>query len=129
MIIDLHPEFGLELVMGIPYAYWLHERGELEKVHTVKGMKPFYYFCDNVEETFDTRTLDNRNSGLEKAPNEWVHHNAVAVTGKDYSELTTKEQNDINGVLDYSEWIPPPYTEYYKTDEFNFEKIKNLPHN
>ena len=26
----------------------IHERGELEKVITSKGMKPFYYFCDNV---------------------------------------------------------------------------------
>ena len=32
MVIDLHPEFGLELVLGIPYAYWLHERGELEGI-------------------------------------------------------------------------------------------------
>ena len=120
--IRANPEFASELVCIVPYAYWLHSQDLLEKVVVSKGMKPFYYFCDNVEETFDTRTLDNRNSGLEKAPNEWVHHNAVAVTGKDYSELTIKEQNDVNGVLDYSEWIPPPYAEYYKTDEFNFEK-------
>ena len=59
MVIDLHPEFGLELVLGIPYAYWLHERGELEGIRTVKGMKPFYYFCDNVEEVYDYRTIDN----------------------------------------------------------------------
>ena len=85
-------------------------------------MKPFYYFCDEVEEYFDMRTLDNRNSGLEDTPNEWVHHNAESVTGKDYSELTEQQQNDVNGVLDYSEWIPPPYTEKYKTDEFKFEK-------
>ena len=26
-VIDLHPEFGLELALGITYAYWLHERG------------------------------------------------------------------------------------------------------
>ena len=46
MIIDLRPEFGLELTLGIPYAYWLHQRGELEKVITCKEMKPFYFFCD-----------------------------------------------------------------------------------
>ena len=34
MVIDLHPEFGLELTLGIPYAYWLHQRGELDKVVT-----------------------------------------------------------------------------------------------
>ena len=120
--ITANPEFASELVCIIPYAYWLHTQGKLEKVVTSKDMKPFYYFCDEVEEYFDMRTLDNRNSGLEDTPNEWVHHNAESVTGKDYSELTEQQQNDVNGVLDYSEWIPPPYTEKYKTDEFKFEK-------
>lgn len=120
--ITANPEFASELVCIIPYAYWLHTQGKLEKVVTSKDMKPFYYFCDKVEEHFDMRTLDNRNSGLETTPNEWVHHNAEAVTGKDYSELTEQQQNDVNGVLDYSEWIPPPYTEKYKTDEFKFKK-------
>ena len=32
MILKLHPEFAHDLVLGIPYAYWLHQRGELEKV-------------------------------------------------------------------------------------------------
>jgi len=120
--IRANPEFASELVCIIPYVYWLHTQGKLEKVVTSKDMKPFYYFCDKVEEYFDMRTLDNRNSGLEDTPNEWVHHNAESVTGKDYSELTEQQQNDVNGVLDYSEWIPPPYTEKYKTDEFKFEK-------
>ena len=53
MIIDFRPEFGLELTLGIPYAYWLHQRGELEKVITCKGMKPFYYFCDNILEKYE----------------------------------------------------------------------------
>jgi len=119
--IRANPEFASELVCIIPYVYWLHTQGKLEKVVTSKDMKPFYYFCDKVEEYFDMRTLDNRNSGLEDTPNEWVHHNAESVTGKDYSELTEQQQNDVNGVLDYSEWIPPPYTEKYKTDEFTFE--------
>ena len=121
-IIKANPEFASELVCVVPHTYWLHQQGLLEKVITSKEMKPFYYFCDNVEEFYDMRTLDNRNSGLENMPNEWVHHNAVAVTGKDYSELSEQEQNDVNGVLDYSEWTPPPYSEYYKTDQFDFKK-------
>jgi hypothetical protein len=120
--IKANPEFASELVCVVPHTYWLHQQGLLEKVITSKEMKPFYYFCDNVEEFYDMRTLDNRNSGLENMPNEWVHHNAVAVTGKDYSELSEQEQNDVNGVLDYSEWTPPPYSEYYKTNQFNFKK-------
>ena len=122
MILRANPEFASELVCIIPYAHWLHKEGELEKVITSTGMKSFYYFCDDVEEQYKFRTLDNLNSGLEKVPNNWVHHNAEAVTGKDYSELTEEEQNNMNGVLDYRKWSPPPYKEYYQTDEFNHLK-------
>jgi hypothetical protein len=74
MVIDLHPEFGLELTLGVTYAYWLHERGELEEVYTVEGMKPFYYFCDNVNEVYNYRTIDNAAAGLDSLPNNWIHH-------------------------------------------------------
>ena len=46
MIIKSNPEFGIELALVVPYAYWLHTQGKLDKVITSKGMKPFYYFCD-----------------------------------------------------------------------------------
>ena len=122
MILRTNPEFASELVCIIPYAYWLHKEGKLEKVITSTGMKSFYYFCNDVEEQYKFRTLDNLNSGLEEVPNNWVHHNAEAVTGKDYSELTEEEQNNMNGVLDYRKWSPPPYKDYYQTDEFNHLK-------
>ena len=122
MILRANPEFASELVCIIPYAHWLHKEGKLEKVITSTGMKSFYYFCDDVEEQYKFRTLDNLNSGLEKVPNNWVHHNAEAVTGKDYPELSEEEQNNMNGVLDYRKWSPPPYKDYYQTDEFNHLK-------
>tara|TARA_Y100000310_G_C20477970_1_gene713342 strand:- start:42 stop:953 length:912 start_codon:yes stop_codon:yes gene_type:complete len=108
MIIDLHPEFGLEIALGITYAYWLHERGELEGVRTVKGMKPFYYFCDNVEEVYDCRTIDNAAAGLDTLPNNWIHH--------------CPRIKSSNGVLDYTKWLVPPYKKVYATDKFNFDK-------
>lgn len=113
MIIDTNPEFGLELTLVIPYAYWLHQKGELEKVITSKGMKPFYYFCDNVEEKYEHRTIDNKAAGLNSIPNNWIHHNAIGVMGKDYSELTDIEKEKMNGVLDYKKWTPPPYKDIY----------------
>ena len=122
MILRANPEFASELVCIIPYAHWLHKEGKLEKVITSTGMESFYYFCDDVEEQYKFRTLDNLNSGLNEVPNNWVHHNAEAVTGKDYSELTEEEQNNMNGVLDYRKWSPPPYKDYYQTDEFNHLK-------
>ena len=108
MVIDLHPEFGLELALGITYAYWLHERGELEGVRTVKGMKPFYYFCDNVEEVYNYRTIDNSAAGLDELPNNWIHH--------------CPRIKSPNGVLDYSKWSVPPYKTVYTTDKFKFDK-------
>ena len=112
-------EFASELVCVIPYANWLHQNNQLERVITSKGMKPFYYFCDNVEERFDYRTFDMNQNGLFDVPNNWVHHNAEAVFNKTYSELSDDEQIEANGVLDYSEWSPPSYKEYFKSDRFD----------
>ena len=112
-------EFASELVCVIPYANWLHQNNQLERVITSKGMKPFYYFCDNVEERFDYRTFDMNQNGLFDVPNNWVHHNAEAVFNKTYSELSDDEQIEANGVLDYSEWSPPSYKEYFKSDKFD----------
>ena len=120
--IKVNSEFATELVCVIPYTYWLHERGELEKVITSKGMKPFYYFCDDVEERFEIRTFDINTNGLRDVPNDWIHHNSNAVTRKNYSDLSVEEQSEVNGVLDYSKWTPPPYVDYYQTNEFNHLK-------
>jgi len=122
MIIDVNPEFGYELACSIPYAHYLHKKNKLEKVITCKGMKPFYYFCDNVEEKYDSRNIDNRSNGVQNLPNNWIHHNAEAVLGKKMSELPPEEQIKGNGVLDYREWSPPPYREHYANNQFKYDK-------
>ena len=121
--VDVHPEFGIELALALPYAYWLHENNQLEKVITSKGMKPFYYFCDSVEEKYEHRSIDNLNNGVQNLPNTWIHHNAVAHFGKDYSELTEEEKTKANGWLDYSQWECPPYRQEY------YDENLNLPNN
>ena len=122
IVIDVHPEFCYELVSSIPYAYHLHKNNQLEKVITCKGMKPFYHFCENVEEKYDQRSLNNFTNGVQNLPNGWLHHNAIAVYGKDYGELTEKEKRNVAGVLDYSEWIIPNYINHYKNDKFKVDK-------
>jgi len=122
MIVDTHPEFGIELVLTTPYAYWLHTQGQLDTVYTTKGMKPFYYFCDNVIEKYEHRTIDNKEANMPSLPNGWLHHNADAVMGKDYSLLSNEEKAQVNGVLDYSEWTSPPFETIYKNDRFVFDK-------
>ena len=91
----------------------------IRKGNYYKGMKPFYYFCDNVEEVFEYRTFDINSNGLNDVPNNWVHHNAEAVFSKTYDKLTEDEQTEANGVLDYSQWTPPPYKNHFGFwDEF-----------
>ena len=118
MVIDIHPEFGYEMACSMPYAYWLHKKGESVKVITCKGMKPFYYFCDEVEEKYNHRSVNNSINGVQNLPNSWIHHNADAVFGKDYSFLNEEQKIEVNGVLDYTEWTPPPLKEYYKDERF-----------
>ncbi len=117
--ITVNCEFASELVCVIPYAYWLNKRNRLGKVITSKGMKPFYYFCDDVEEKFEYRSFDINTNGLNDVPNNWVHHNAESMFRKDYSELTEEEQSEANGVLDYRQWTPPPYKDHFKSEKFN----------
>ena len=117
--ITVNCEFASELVCVIPYTYWLHQNNQLERVITSKGMSPFYYFCDDIEERFDYRTFDINTNGLNDIPNNWVHHNAISVFGKDYSELTEKQQSEANGVLDYTQWTPPPYKERFLGNKFD----------
>ena len=106
MIIKTNPEFGVELALTIPYAYHLHLKGELDTVITSKGMKPFYYFCNDVREDFSMRTIDNAAAGLNTLPNNWIHG------------VNPLEEP---AVLNYDEWTPPPYKDYYKNDEFVFD--------
>jgi len=108
-------EFASELVCVIPYAYWLHQNNQLERVITSKGMKHFYYFCNDVEEKFLYRTFDINTNGLSDVPNDWIHHSA----GQAYGNYNEQQQAEANGVLDYSQWTPPPYKNHFGFwDEF-----------
>ena len=89
--IKVNCEFASELVCVIPYANWLQQNNQLEKVITSQGMSSFYYFCDDVEERFEHRTFNMETNGLSDVQNDWVHHNAKVVLGKNYSELTESE--------------------------------------
>lgn len=105
--IVVNPEFASEIVLCVPYAYYLHKNNLLESVVTSIGMTPFYYFCDNVKESFTYRSLNNLES-LNDVPNKWIH-NSTAGGGR-------------HGVIDYTEWIVPPYTTHYKNNEFDHLK-------
>ena len=119
MIVKMFAEFASELVLGIPYAYWLHNEGVLDTVYTTTGMEPFYYFCDDVRAVSPKRTINNKINGLLDLPNDWIHHNALAVTGKNYDDLSDQEKADVNGVLDYDQWEMPPYAKHFWTPAYD----------
>ena len=106
VIIKTNPEFGVELVLTTPYAYF--NRDKVETIITSKGMKPFYYWCDDVREEFDNRTIDNKEAGLDELPNNWIHG------------VNPLEEP---AVLDYSEWEVPPYREHYENKNYDFGKM------
>ena len=92
---------------------------------TSKGMKPFYYFCDNVEERYDYRTIDNSAAGLDSLPNPWIYgnkHNAQLY--KDdwilWKDFMCEEKGC--GILDYRKWKVPDFTKQYKNNRFLFNK-------
>lgn len=106
MIIKTNPEFGVELALTVPYAYY--SRDKVKTIVTSKGMKPFYFFCEDVREEFSYRTVDNEVANLGSLPNNWIHG------------INPLEEP---AVLDYSEWEVPPYREHYKNNEFDMGKL------
>ena len=51
-------EFGYEIIMVLPYVYYLHKQNVPLKVLTSRGMKSFYFFLkeDEYEEKYQKRT-------------------------------------------------------------------------
>lgn len=109
IVVDCHAEFSIELVLAVPYAYWLHTHGLLKKTISVSDTKALYYFSPDHEEKYSFRTIDNVAAGLDRLPNNWIHHNPAVSNGK-------------AGVLDFSSWMMPPYKSVYKNDIFEFDK-------
>ena len=101
-----NPEFGYELIGVLPYAYWLHKKGLLEKTISAKDTECFYYFSPSHEINPDQRSWYN---GLKTAvikltadgvPNAFIHRSE----------------------LDMSRFEPPPYRQAYKNKWAVFSK-------
>ena len=100
-------EFGYELTLVIPYAYYLYLNHKLKKTKSSKLTKCFYYFSDNHEEKY-TKRWATKNTGLcLESPNK---------------NITCKD-------LNYEQWIPPPYKSFYKNDILKFDKEVLIIHN
>jgi len=98
-------EFGYEMILSVPYAYWLYNNDILGKTTSSKDTKCFYYFNNFHEETYESRKgyLYDREYGgnnLNGNPNKTIHT---------YDLDTTK-------------FIMPPYKKIYKNNIFLYDK-------
>lgn len=107
-IVQCNAEFSIELVLAVPYAYWLHKNNLLEKTIGTTDTKPLYFFSENHEEVLMERTIVNE-EGLKGIPNTWIHHNPAVSNGR-------------SGILDFSQWEMPSFKEHYKNNVFTYEK-------
>jgi len=102
MEINCNCEFGYELQLVIPYAYYLHKKNLLNKTTSCFMTKELYYFSKNHEEKYNKRMCNSPN-----VPNKTPH---------------IKE-------LNYNNYTPPPYKLKYKNDYFVYDKPLLIIHN
>jgi hypothetical protein len=107
-IVKCNAEFSAELVLAVPYAYWLHTNNLLEKTIGTIDTKPLYFFSENHEEVPMQRTIINE-EGLKGIPNTWIHHNPIV-------------SNARPGILDFSQWKMPSFKTHYKNTVFVYDK-------
>ena len=82
-------EFGYELVMVIPYAYYNKQNNIPVKVITSKKMEPYYYFLNNDEVEY-----------------RYTERSGLWPKGTIMKQLHVPELPDVG-------WTPPPYSDIY----------------
>ncbi|MDR4499246.1 MAG: hypothetical protein MRK02_15210 [Candidatus Scalindua sp.] len=97
--IDYDGEFGIELQIVIPYAYFLQRRGLLQETISCLDTKCLYYFSENHCEKYKNRIPNNTFSKY-RIPNNTVHT----------SQLNT------------AQWIAPPYKNIYSNSRFEWDR-------
>ncbi len=98
-------EFGFELYAVIPYAYWLHARGELEFTVSTADTGCLYYFSEDHREL----PLARRFAPITDFP--------IGRPGAlRYDHVGFPADPDM------SRWQPPPYKQHYASDRFDFGK-------
>lgn len=94
-------EFGYEMVLAVPYAYWLHETGNLRSTTSCIDTKPLYFFSDNHTEYFQKRS---------DCLGDHTH-----IPGCSFYNLHTRYPN-------FSKWKFPDYNSHFKNDIFVYNK-------
>ncbi|MFD1140343.1 hypothetical protein ACFQ4C_04455 [Larkinella insperata] len=97
-VVDYHGEFDQELRYILPFAYWHHVNGTLEKTISCKNTKEFYFFSKNHEEKYTER---------------------VWQAGYNYYEVPNMTHSNT---FDYSKWLRVPLKKQYTNSIFVYDK-------
>ncbi len=92
-------EFGMELQVAIPYAYYLSQKGRLKKTVSCQGTKSLYFFSPKHQEKYPKRN-DGGSVACYGFPNKYVQLDQ----------------------LDTRQWIPPNYKREYQNNQFKWER-------
>lgn len=101
MNIRTNGEFGYEMVVVVPYAYWLHINNQLTSTTSCKDTQPLYYFSNKHNELFDKRSP--------------CLGTDVDINGASFKNLHTAQPN-------FSKWKFPDYKAQFKNNIFTFDK-------
>jgi hypothetical protein len=92
-------EFAYELISALPYAYYLHSKGMLEKTISGIDTECLYYFSPNHE--------------INEEPRSWYNTpKAINIPNIDIHKPFLKKEK----------FLAPPLKEHYKNDRFKFKK-------
>lgn len=93
-------EFGYELIATLPYAYSMHMQGKLTGTVSASGSGPFYFFSPDHRIDASPRDFANTAAAAKEIPNMWIHKPR----------------------LDKTNWVPPPYKDFYGPIAIRFER-------
>jgi hypothetical protein len=109
-VLDITDEYACEVLLYIPYIYYLFTKGLLfdNKVTVCTGMRPYYYFLP------DTQVIEVQRN------RRWIpsHQNALPVNKTGH----IKE-------FDRNYWVPPPYKMIFKNKVFHYSRSLLVIHN
>ncbi len=98
-------ELAFELLAVIPYAYWLHTKGQLEFTSSTQDTRCFYGFSPKHTEV----------------P---VLRNYIPITEFPIGEMDPNgyDRGAFPAQLDEEKWAPPPYKAMYRNDDFVWQR-------
>lgn len=91
MEINCQGEFGYELLLVIPYAYYLHLKGNLKRTVSSKFTKELYFFSEDHEEKYSQRKFQR----LEKLPNNTLGSTTFDFNSLNFPDYKTQFKNNL----------------------------------